>query len=49
MFDTRARIWTIFLWTIASNVGLFIGPITSTIIIESLHWYPLPFIPSQPC
>ncbi|RAK95296.1 MFS multidrug transporter [Aspergillus ibericus CBS 121593] len=38
MFDTRARIWTIFLWTIASNVGLLIGPITSTVIIQSLHW-----------
>ncbi|PYH87343.1 MFS multidrug transporter [Aspergillus ellipticus CBS 707.79] len=38
MFDIRDRVWTVFLWTIASNVGLIIGPITSTAIIENLHW-----------
>ncbi|PWY92312.1 MFS general substrate transporter [Aspergillus heteromorphus CBS 117.55] len=38
MFDIRDRIWTIFFWTIASNIGLIFGPITSIAIIENLSW-----------
>ncbi|RAH54108.1 MFS multidrug transporter [Aspergillus piperis CBS 112811] len=38
MFNSRSRIWTTFLWTIASNVGLLIGPIISILVVENLHW-----------
>jgi MFS family permease len=38
LFDTRARIWVVFFWTIASNIGLIIGPIMSAFIIEALDW-----------
>ncbi|GKZ81999.1 hypothetical protein AnigIFM56816_006529 [Aspergillus niger] len=38
MFNSRSRIWTTFLWTIASNVGLLIGPIISILVVEILHW-----------
>lgn len=39
LFDTRARIWVVFFWTVASNIGLIIGPIMSSFIIEALDWY----------
>ncbi|KAJ6011075.1 hypothetical protein N7451_002487 [Penicillium sp. IBT 35674x] len=38
LFDTRARIWVVFFWTVASNIGLIIGPIMSSFIIEALDW-----------
>ncbi|OJK04924.1 hypothetical protein ASPACDRAFT_19974 [Aspergillus aculeatus ATCC 16872] len=38
MFDSRARIWVIFIWTIASNVGLLLGPIMSTYISAHMEW-----------
>ncbi|KAF7719750.1 MFS-type transporter [Penicillium ucsense] len=38
MFNSKARIWVIFFWTVASNIGLIIGPITSSYIIELLDW-----------
>lgn len=44
MFNSQARIWVIFFWTVASNIGLIIGPIMSSYIIEALNWYVL--IPS---
>lgn len=39
MFDSQARIWVVFCWTVASNIGLIIGPIMSSHIIEVLDWY----------
>ena len=39
LFDSQARIWIIFFWTAASNVGLIIGPIMSSHVIAVLHWY----------
>lgn len=39
LFDTRARIWVVFFWTVASNIGLIVGPIMSSFIIEALDWY----------
>lgn len=39
MFNSQARIWVVFFWTIASNIGLIIGPIMSSFIIASLSWY----------
>lgn len=38
MFNSEARIWVVYLWTIASNIGLVIGPIMSSYIIEALDW-----------
>ncbi|KAJ5692855.1 hypothetical protein N7462_002278 [Penicillium macrosclerotiorum] len=38
MFNSQARIWVVFFWTIASNIGLIIGPIMSSHIIELLNW-----------
>lgn len=42
MFNSQARIWVIFWWTIASNIGLIIGPIMSSHIIAFLNWYAEP-------
>lgn len=39
MFNSHARIWVVFFWTIASNIGLMIGPIVSSFIVAALHWY----------
>ncbi|OQE20000.1 hypothetical protein PENSTE_c014G04418 [Penicillium steckii] len=38
MFNAQARIWVVYFWTIASNIGLVIGPIMSNHIIEVLNW-----------
>lgn len=38
MFNSQARIWVVFWWTIASNIGLIIGPIMSSHIIAILDW-----------
>lgn len=39
MFNSQARIWTMYYWTVASNIGLILGPIMSSYIIASLDWY----------
>lgn len=39
MFNSHARIWTMYYWTIASNIGLILGPIMSSYIIAGLDWY----------
>ncbi|KAJ6083026.1 hypothetical protein N7467_007161 [Penicillium canescens] len=38
MFNAHARIWAMFYWTIASNIGLILGPIMSSYIIAGLDW-----------
>lgn len=38
MFNSRGRIWAMYYWTIASNIGLVLGPIMSSYIIEDLDW-----------
>lgn len=38
MFDSQARIWVVYFWTVASNIGLICGPIMSSYIIEGLNW-----------
>ncbi|CAG8412288.1 unnamed protein product [Penicillium salamii] len=38
MFNTRGRIWGMYCWTIASNIGLTLGPIMSTFTIADLDW-----------
>lgn len=39
MFNSQARIWVVFFWTVASNIGLIIGPIMSSYIIQALNWW----------
>ncbi|KAE8389548.1 major facilitator superfamily domain-containing protein [Aspergillus alliaceus] len=38
MWSSRPRIWVTFLWTIASNLGLCVGPIMGTYISVFLNW-----------
>lgn len=38
MFNSKARIWMMFLWAMASNFGLSVGPIMSSYITERLGW-----------
>ncbi|OGM47176.1 MFS multidrug transporter [Aspergillus bombycis] len=38
MWSSRPRIWVMFLWTIASNLGLNIGPIIGTYVSTLLNW-----------
>ncbi|KAJ5155876.1 hypothetical protein N7492_008679 [Penicillium capsulatum] len=38
MFNSQARIWVFYCWTIASTIGLIIGPVMSSYIIEALDW-----------
>ncbi|CAI7597405.1 unnamed protein product [Penicillium glandicola] len=38
MFNSHARIWAMYYWTVASNIGLILGPIMSTYIIAGLDW-----------
>ncbi|KAF2677839.1 MFS multidrug transporter [Lentithecium fluviatile CBS 122367] len=38
MFNSKGRIWLIFLWAIVSNLGLIIGPIMGTYITLTLGW-----------
>lgn len=38
MFNSRGRIWAMYYWTIASNIGLVIGPILSSFVIAALDW-----------
>ncbi|OJJ32668.1 hypothetical protein ASPWEDRAFT_60982 [Aspergillus wentii DTO 134E9] len=38
LFRSKERIWVVFIWMIASNIGLIIGPIMSSYIIASLDW-----------
>ncbi|KAE8378046.1 major facilitator superfamily domain-containing protein [Aspergillus bertholletiae] len=38
MWSSQPRIWVMFLWTIASNLGLCVGPIMGTYISVLLNW-----------
>ena len=39
LWDTRERIWLVYSWSLASNVGLVLGPVISTSIAIRLGWY----------
>lgn len=39
MFNSHARVWTMYYWTVASNIGLILGPIMSSYIVAGLDWY----------
>ncbi|KAJ5793030.1 MFS multidrug transporter [Penicillium pulvis] len=38
MFNSRDRVWLIFLWAMVANIGLCMGPIMSTYITAHLGW-----------
>ncbi|KAJ5103441.1 hypothetical protein N7532_003970 [Penicillium argentinense] len=38
MFNSKDRIWMIFLWATVANMGMCVGPIFSTYITEHLSW-----------
>lgn len=38
MFNSKDRIWLIFLWAMVANMGLILGPIISTYITDHLGW-----------
>lgn len=38
MFNSRGRVWLIFLWVLMANLGLVLGPIMSVYIIVHLSW-----------
>lgn len=39
MYNSKDRVWLIFLWAIVANMGLALGPIMSIYITVSLSWY----------
>jgi len=39
MYGSENRVWTMFAWGVAANVGLAVGPIYSTYICETIGWY----------
>ena len=39
MFTSGNRIWLIFLWAVAANIGIIVGPIMGVYIAEDLGWY----------
>jgi MFS family permease len=38
LFNSKERIWAIYWWTTASNVGLILGPIMSSHLVAYLNW-----------
>ncbi|KAL4806793.1 major facilitator superfamily domain-containing protein [Aspergillus unguis] len=38
MYNSKGRVWLIFLWALVANAGLCLGPIMSVYIISVLNW-----------
>ncbi|KAK1985474.1 fluconazole resistance protein 1 [Colletotrichum cereale] len=38
LWDTHARVWWVFWWSLLANIGLLTGPIFSDLIMASAHW-----------
>lgn len=38
IFDVGRRIWMIYLWAVAANVGICMGPIVGTFVTTSIGW-----------
>jgi MFS family permease len=38
MFNSGHRIWILYAWAVAANVGICIGPIFGTLVVISLDW-----------
>jgi MFS family permease len=39
MFNSKDRVWLIYIWALVANMGLTLGPIMSTYITVQLGWY----------
>ncbi|PVH95586.1 MFS multidrug transporter [Periconia macrospinosa] len=39
MFDSGRRIWMLYAWAVAANVGICIGPIFGTAVVTSIGWH----------
>lgn len=39
MFNSKDRVWLIYVWALVSNMGLTLGPVMSTYITVQLGWY----------
>lgn len=39
MYNSRDRVWLIFIWALVSNLGLCMGPIMSAHITAALGWF----------
>jgi MFS family permease len=48
MYSTDDRIWLIFAWAVAANIGIIVGPIIGTYVTHSLGWYVLAIQTSFP-
>ena len=46
IFNSGKRIWMIFAWAVAANVGICMGPIVGTFVTASLGWSDCPFFVS---
>jgi MFS family permease len=42
LFDTEARIWMFFAWSVIVNLSLVIGPLLAFYIANALNWYSPP-------
>ncbi|KAL4782827.1 major facilitator superfamily domain-containing protein [Aspergillus varians] len=38
MFNSRDRVWMIWIWALVANLGLVVGPIVGTFITADLNW-----------
>jgi len=38
LYNSKDRIWMIFLWAMVANMGMCVGPIISTYLAEHLGW-----------
>lgn len=38
IFNSKDRIWLIFMWAMVANMGLILGPIMSIYVIDHLDW-----------
>ena len=39
MYPAGIRIWMIFAWAVAANIGIILGPIIGIYITQDLGWY----------
>ncbi|KAI9369176.1 major facilitator superfamily domain-containing protein [Aspergillus egyptiacus] len=39
MFNSRDRVWMIWVWALVANLGLVVGPIMGTFTTADLNWY----------
>ena len=39
LFGAEGRIWALFCWALATNLGVVIGPVYASYVAVSLNWY----------